>query len=90
MANESNDWLTELFGSTPITQEENERAMAAQQAQERERIAQIQQRERERQAQAALNRCPRCAGAGRLSQFQHRNGGACFQCGGSGSFARRV
>jgi hypothetical protein len=29
-------------------------------------------------------RCGRCAGTGFLSQFQHRKGGECFACGGSG------
>lgn len=32
--------------------------------------------------------CPRCAGTGRLAQFQHRKGGECFGCGGRGVFSR--
>ena len=33
-------------------------------------------------------RCPRCMGAGFLSQFQYFKGGECFACGGSGVFSR--
>lgn len=28
--------------------------------------------------------CSRCAGSGRIAQFQHRNGGECFRCGATG------
>lgn len=28
--------------------------------------------------------CSRCGGEGRISAFQHRKGGECFRCGGSG------
>ena len=28
--------------------------------------------------------CTRCAGSGRIAQFQHRNGGECFRCGATG------
>lgn len=28
--------------------------------------------------------CSRCGGAGRIAQFQHRNGGECFRCGATG------
>lgn len=28
--------------------------------------------------------CSRCAGQGRIAQFQHRNGGECFRCGATG------
>jgi hypothetical protein len=36
-------------------------------------------------AKASTPRCTRCGGTGRLSQFMHRNNGACYGCGGSGS-----
>ncbi len=32
--------------------------------------------------------CPKCSGSGNIPQFQHRKGGECFTCGGSGVFAR--
>jgi len=36
---------------------------------------------------AKANNCPRCAGSGNISAYQHHKGGTCFQCGGSGLFA---
>lgn len=42
----------------------------------------------ERVASNEANRCPKCMGEGRLSQFAHRNGGVCFTCGGTGVFTR--
>lgn len=36
----------------------------------------------------AAGACPRCAGTGRVPQFQHVDGGRCFDCGGSGKRAR--
>lgn len=39
-------------------------------------------------AEKIANRCPKCMGTGRLSQFSHRKGGECFTCGGTGLFTR--
>lgn len=37
---------------------------------------------------ASSTPCPKCSGTGNIPQFQHRKGGECFTCGGSGIFAR--
>lgn len=76
----ADDFLSILFSGEAVgpTQAEIEAAERAEMA-------------AERAARAALeiaNRCPKCMGEGRLSQFSHRKGGECFTCGGSGVFAR--
>ena len=69
------DWMNELFGHGHTGESVHE-------AYAREKAAQAAEK-----AERDRLRCPKCAGAGRLPQFQHRNGGECFLCGGSGVFA---
>jgi len=77
------DFLTELF---PVQQTaaEVEAGLAAAQAVESARLARVGADAADRAELAARLRCGRCAGTGFLSQFQHRKGGECFACGGSG------
>lgn len=83
------DYLDLLFpGHKTMTAADFEAGMAEAQEVERQRIAAFHAREAARAAEAAANACPKCGGAGYLSQFAYHKGGECFQCGGTGVFAR--
>lgn len=86
-ANET-DWLAELFGATPQTSEEIAAGLARMAAEEAARLAGLRAAEAARLAAQAAARCPKCAGRGRLPQFQHIKGGECFACGATGLFSR--
>ena len=78
------DWLDVMFTTDP--------AVIARNTAEAERIAKAEAEMRAadvaRAAERTANRCPKCMGEGRLPQFSHRKGGACFTCGGTGVFTR--
>jgi uncharacterized protein with PIN domain len=84
------DWMAVLFpeGHVQQTQEEVEAGLEAAKEVERQRIAAFHAREAAREAEKVTNRCPKCAGAGYLSQFAYHKGGECFACGGTGVFAQ--
>lgn len=84
-----NDYLDILFpGHQHVTQAETDAGLAAMRAEDQARLAAQRATEQARAAERAANRCPRCMGEGRIAQFQHRKGGECFTCGGSGIFTR--
>lgn len=83
------DWMIELFGPNEPTAEEvakEKKQMAEALTQERARTAAVRERQQNSESLPVANKCPKCAGHGRLPQFQHRKGGTCFTCGGSGVF----
>jgi hypothetical protein len=87
-ADEMTDYFDTLFTNDPAIISANiaEAARiaaveAAEKADNAVRVARIA-------AERIANRCPKCMGEGRLSQFMHRKGGECFTCGGTGVFAR--
>lgn len=83
-----NDYLDVLFTTDPAVIAANvaeaSRIAAVEAAAKEENAARVARLAAERIA----NRCPKCMGEGRLSQFMHRKGGECFTCGGTGVFAR--
>ena len=82
------DYFDILFTNDPVVIAANvaeaKRIAAAEAAAKEENDARVARFAAERRA----NRCPKCAGSGNLPQFQHRKGGECFTCGGTGVFVR--
>ena len=84
------DWMAVLFpeGRGMQTPEEVEAGLAVVREVEQQRLAALAATNAARAAEAAANACPKCGGAGYLSQFAYHKGGECFACGGTGVFAR--
>jgi hypothetical protein len=83
------DFLNILFPDhANTTAADVEAGLAAMRDADAARLAALAERNAARDAERIANRCPKCAGAGYLSQFAHHKGGECFTCGGTGVFSK--